>query len=111
MNCYSDETADEITSFFTSLPKEAAKEHKLLLASLYLRRGNIGLSKRTNGELVAGNTKTRFGTRAKLNNFYVALYNENDLNGASAILNEISGSATLLTPMELSIAISCSRRA
>ncbi len=103
-NSYDDVTADEITKFFTSLPKSAAKEHKLLLSYLYLKQGNAELAKQTNNSLAVDNPNTRLATKAKLNNFYIALYNENNPNVASAILNEVLSKAELSTPMELSIA-------
>lgn len=103
-NCYNDETAKDIMDFFTSLPKAAAKEHELLLSYLYVKQGNVNLAEQVNSKVIGENPNTPLATKAKINNFYIALYNENDVAGASAILNEVLSKAELSTPMELSIA-------
>jgi tetratricopeptide (TPR) repeat protein len=103
-NCYNDETAKDIIDFFTSLPKAAAKEHELLLSYLYVKQNNVKLAEQVNSKVISENPNTPLAAKAKLNNFYIALYNENDVVGASAILNEVLHKAELSTPMELSIA-------
>jgi hypothetical protein len=102
-NCYSDETANDLISYFTSLPKKAAKEHKLLLSYLYLKEGNVKLAKKINNNIISENPNTELAMRAKLNNVYIALYNENDLDAASTILNEVLKKPELSTEVELSL--------
>lgn len=80
------ETTPTITRFFESLPPQAAKEHKLLLSYLYLKTGDVASAKQVNDRIIAENDGTPFGTRTKLNNFYIALNNENDPQSAALIL-------------------------
>jgi hypothetical protein len=103
-NCANSNTTSEITNFFTSLPSKALEEQKLLLSYLYLRQGNIELAKNVNNSIIKDNPNTPLETRAKLNNFYIALYNYNDINTSSALLNEIKNQAILSTQMEISTA-------
>jgi hypothetical protein len=103
-NSYSDETTGEITKYFESLPKSAAKDHKLLLGYLYLKQGNVKSAKGVNNDIISQNSNTPLATRAKLNNFYIALYNENDSKTASSILNDVLSKKELSTPIELSLA-------
>ncbi len=103
-NCYSTETANDIKSFFLSLPKEADKGQKLLLAYLCLNQGDISSAKQVNSAVANENPNTVLSARAKLNNFYVSLHHENDINAATAILNEVETQAKNSTPFELSLA-------
>lgn len=48
------------------------------------------------------NPNTPLAERARLNNFYIALHNENDPKSAVKILDEIETSADLSTPSEIS---------
>jgi len=102
-NCYSKETADEIISFFNSLPEKASKDHKLLLSYLYLKNGDFKNAKDVNITIAAENPNTELATRAKLNNVYIALYNEDNINEAITIFNEVLNRTELSTPMELSL--------
>jgi hypothetical protein len=102
-NSYSDETANDLINYFTSLPNKAAKEHKLLLSYLYLKDGNVKLAKKTNNDIINENPNTELAVRAKLNNVYIVLYNENDLDAAIEILNEVSKKPELSTEVELSL--------
>ncbi len=108
-NCYNAETAADIISYFESLPSSAAKEHKLLLANLYLMSQRDGLvqdgitkAKKVNDDLVSGNKNTALAEKAKLNKFYIALYNENDPESAVTILSDALSTPALSTDMELS---------
>ena len=38
-NCYTKDIANDLIKYFTSLPKEASKDHKLFLSYLYLKTG------------------------------------------------------------------------
>jgi hypothetical protein len=103
-NCYSDETAKDITDFFSSPPKAAAKEHGLLLSYLHLKKGSKDQAKQVNQNIMSARSNARLTTRAKLNNFYSALFNDNDRDGASSILDEVLDKPELSTPLELSTA-------
>jgi hypothetical protein len=100
-NCADSSTTPEIISFFNSLPSKASKEQKLLLSYLYLRQGNIKLAKNVNDKIANENPNTSLGVRANLNNFYIALYNDNDIITATMLLNEVKAQADLSTPMEI----------
>ncbi len=103
-NCYNDQTATDIISFFKSLPKGAAKEQELLLANLYVWRSDIVSAKKVNDRLSTENPNTALWARGKLNNFYIALYNENDPVSAATILSDVQSKSELSTLMELSTA-------
>ncbi|MFZ1080626.1 MAG: T9SS type A sorting domain-containing protein [Candidatus Kryptoniota bacterium] len=102
--CADSETTPSIIQYFSSLPVQAAKEHKFLLSSLYLRQNDIKSAKGLNDNIIQANPNTSLAIRANLNNFYIALYKENDPNGASTILKQVETQANLSTPMELSTA-------
>ncbi len=103
-SCADSETIEDITKYFESLPRQADKDHKLFLSNLYLMQNDKKSAKEVNNNIVHDNLNTSLAVKAKLNNFYIALYNENDPNSASTILKEIEGQASLSTPMELSTA-------
>ncbi len=103
-DCADSSTTPDIINFFSSLPSKASKEQKLLLSYLYLKEGNIDLAKKVNDEIIKKNPNSPLGIRAELNNFYIALYNENDVNTASTLLNEIENQSSLSTPVELTTA-------
>jgi hypothetical protein len=103
-NCYSTETATDIVNFFLSLPKEADKGHKLLLAYLFLNQGDIASAKQVNAVVANENPNTVLSARAKLNNFYISLYHENDVNTAVAVLNDVEVQARNSMAFELSLA-------
>ena len=48
------------------------------------------------------NPNTALAEKAELNNFYIALFNKNDANRASSILDDVVQNASLSTPMEIS---------
>jgi hypothetical protein len=102
--CADDNTTPEISRFFSSLPSKASAEQKLLLSYLYLRQGNVDLAKKVNSKIATDNLNTPLGVRAKLNNFYIALYTENDVVTATSLLNEVKSQANLSTDMEISSA-------
>ncbi len=102
-NCYNKETADEIIKFFNSLPEKASKDHKLLLSYLYLKNSDFKNAKEVNNTIITENTNTQLATKAKLNNVYIALYNEGNINEAITIFNEVLNKIELSTPMELSL--------
>lgn len=101
-NCYSKETADEIIKFFSSLPAKASKDHKLLLAYLYLKNGDYKNAKEVNNSIIAENPNTDLATKANLNNVYIALYNEENINEAIKIFNDALSKSKLSTTIELS---------
>jgi hypothetical protein len=101
-NCADNGTISEITEFFNSLP--IVKEQKLLLSYLYLRQGKTESAKIVNNNIIASNPNTPLAVRAMHNNFYIALYNENDIQTAVEILNEIKSQANLSSQMEISLA-------
>ncbi len=88
-SCADSETTPAIIDFFKSLPSQAAKDHKLLLANLYLNEGEADLARQVNGQIISDNPGTALAAKAKLNNFYIALYNDNDPKSASSILKEV----------------------
>lgn len=101
-NCYSKETADKIIKFFSSLPEKASKDHKLLLAYLYLKNGDYKNAKEVNNSIIAENPNTDLATKANLNNVYIALYNEENINEAIKIFNDALSKSKLSTTIELS---------
>jgi tetratricopeptide (TPR) repeat protein len=103
-NCYNNKIANEITSYFEKLPSFASNEQKLLLGYLYLKQGKIKSAKDVNNQIISQNSNTPLASRGKLNNFYITLYNENDMKGAASILSDVISKKDLLTPTEISIA-------
>ncbi|MFZ2865698.1 MAG: C25 family cysteine peptidase [Ignavibacteriaceae bacterium] len=99
--CYNDETAPELISYFKSLPGSLSKDFKLLLSQLYLKHNSSNLAKENNNTIIAENPNTSLESRAKLNNVYIALYNENNINEAINIFNEVMNKPELSTPLEL----------
>lgn len=99
--CYNKKTATEIIKYFNSLPKEASKDHLLLLAYLYLKEGDIESAKNVNNSVIAQNPNTSLSTRAKINNLYITMYNENDLQKTSDILNDVMSKPELSNAFEL----------
>jgi tetratricopeptide (TPR) repeat protein len=102
-NCYSEETASDIISYFSSLPPKAAKEHKLLLSYLYLKQGDIKMAKNVNNDIINANPNTLIASRGKMNNALIALYNENDLNSAVATFTDALKRPDLSTDIDLSL--------
>ena len=101
-SCADSSTMPNIIRFFKSLPSQASKVHKRLLSNLYLMEGDVESAKEVNGSILATNPNTPLAEKAKLNNFYIALYNENDPLKASAILKDVESNSSLSTPMEIS---------
>ena len=100
-NCYSPETADDIINFFTSLPSKASKSHTLLLGYLYLKQGKTKTAQKINNEIIKENPNSSLSSRALINNTYIALYNENNLNEAISIFRKVLEKPELATQMEL----------
>jgi tetratricopeptide (TPR) repeat protein len=103
-NCADSSTVQEILDFFSSLPSKASKEQGLLLSYLYHRQGNYDLAMKVNDKINKENKNTSLGVRAKLNNFYIALYDDNDIETATKLLNDVKSQANLSTQMEISSA-------
>ena len=101
-NCYDKENKSDLINYFSSLPKEASKDHKLLLSYLYLKQGNVVKAKDINAEIISENPNTSLAAKANINNLFVALYNEDDIDNALAIFNNMSKSSESLTQSELS---------
>ncbi|MDR3625206.1 MAG: right-handed parallel beta-helix repeat-containing protein, partial [Ignavibacteriaceae bacterium] len=97
-------TTPEIINFFKSLPEQASNDQKLLLSYLYLRENKIELAKSVNNDIILKNPNTPLSVKAMLNNYYIALYNENNLDEASTILAKIENQSDLSIPMEISSA-------
>lgn len=57
-----------------------------------------------NTALSKTNPNSALGSRAQLNNFYIALYKEKDITVASALLDEIAFNAKNIEPIELALA-------
>lgn len=104
MRNYNESTSDNILNTFLSLPETAPQETKLFLSNIYLKRGELKKAKQTNSELAKANPNSAIGSRAKLNNFYITLYNENNDKIASTLLNEIEANSKFIEPMELALA-------
>jgi tetratricopeptide (TPR) repeat protein len=102
-NCYNKETANDLISFFSSIHKEAAKEHKFLLSYLYLKVGDVEMAKKVNNGIIVDNPNTELSSRAKINKIYMALYNDNDLDGAFSIFDEVLNRSDLSNSLELSL--------
>jgi len=103
-HCADKNTASDIIDYFNSLPKQASKDHQLLLAYLYLKQNNVDKAKRVNNKIISENLNTSLSVRAKLNNFYIVLYNENDLNTAASLLSEVKSQNDLSTQVEINTA-------
>jgi tetratricopeptide (TPR) repeat protein len=102
--CANSNTISEVINFFKTLPSGASRELKLLLSYLYLQQGSIDLAKKVNEDIISENPNTPLAVRAILNNFYIALYNDNDVKAATDLLNVVKTQASLSTPMEISTA-------
>jgi outer membrane protein assembly factor BamD (BamD/ComL family) len=102
-NCYNEETAGDIINFFTSLPEKASKEHKLLLSYLYLKSGNIESAKNINNSVIKDMPGTKAEAAARINNIYISLYRENDIDNAVNIFNQLNKKSILSSSVELSL--------
>jgi tetratricopeptide (TPR) repeat protein len=102
-NCYNEETAGDIINFFTSLPEKASKEHKLLLSYLYLKSGNIESAKDINNSVIKDMPGTKAEAAARINNIYISLYRENDIDNAVNIFNQLNKKSILSSSVELSL--------
>ena len=103
-SCVNEETVSDIIPFFKTLPKQAAEDHELILSHLYLIQGDPTSAKEVNDQIINVKSNTPLSVKAKLNNFYIALYNENDPKAASSILSDVLSKKELSTPIELSLA-------
>ncbi len=115
-SCADSETAPQLIQYFNSLPAQASKDQKLLLSYLYLKQGDTKSAEQVDDQIMKEDPNTPLSVKAELNNFYIALYNENDLQSASSILNDVMSKKDLLAqeyvqtggsstiPMELSAA-------
>lgn len=103
-NCYSNETSDQVTKYFESLPSSPSQDNNFLLSYLYLRQGNIKSAKQVNNSVVSKNPGTTWSAKAKLNNFYLALFSENKPDAALTILKDVQSHPELTTSEELSLA-------
>ncbi len=100
-NCYNKETANDIISFFNSLPTEASQDNKLLLSYLYLKQGDTDAATKVNDAIINENQNTSLSERAMMNNALIALYDENNVNKAVNIFKEVLKHPELSTDMEL----------
>jgi len=100
-SCADSETLPGLINVFKRLPPQAAKEHKLLLANLYLDEERADSAELVNEGIITADPNTPLAARAKLNNFYIDLYNEDNPADAANILGQVKGEASLTTPMEL----------
>lgn len=99
-SCANSETTPEIIQYFKSLPKQDSKD--LFLSYLYLKQGDIKSAKDINESIIGNSPNAALAERARLNNFYIALHYESNLDEASAILKDAERHADLSIPMEIS---------
>jgi|GEM_PF-2104337 len=104
MKTYNDTTAEAILNTFLSLPETAPQAAKLFLTNIYLKRGESEKAKQVNKALSKANPNSALGSRAQLNNFYIALYNEKNYSLASVLLDKIAANAKYIEPIELALA-------
>jgi tetratricopeptide (TPR) repeat protein len=102
-NCYSDDTADDVVRYFESLPPGAGEE-KLLLSYLYLKQGKPASAKDVNNAILSRESDTPLSFRAQLNNFYIALYHENDPYTAASILHSVESIKDIPEEIEVLLA-------
>ncbi len=96
-SCADSATIPKIINFFKALPKQAVKEQSLLLGYLYLKQGNADIAKKINNNIITKNPNTSLSERAMINNVYIALYNENNLEKAVEIFREVLQHPSLST--------------
>ncbi|MEW5798457.1 MAG: hypothetical protein AB1728_05580 [Bacteroidota bacterium] len=96
--------ADEIEQTFVAYAKNSPAIVKMLQSFLFVKRGKISAAKLINSALMEEYPNSAISSRAAMNNFYIALYNENNLQQATKILKEISSKPELTTDVELSLA-------
>ena len=73
----------------------------MLLVYLYLKQNNLEKAIEVNNKIIDENPNTSLSVRAKLNNFYIALYSDNNLTKAASLLNEAKIQSDLSTPIEI----------
>jgi tetratricopeptide (TPR) repeat protein len=100
-DCADSETIPIIINFFKSLPKQASNDNQLLLSYLYLKQGEINLAKKVNDMIIAEGSNTSLAERAMINNAYIDLFNENNLDDAVKLYNQAVNKPQLSTPREL----------
>ncbi len=103
-NCYNNETAPDLINYFSSLPPQASLDQKFLLSNLYLKQGNIAMAKKINNSVVQNSPNTSYSARGKLNNVYIALDINNNIDTASALFNSVLQNSSLLSQTDLSLA-------
>ncbi|MGD8777329.1 MAG: FlgD immunoglobulin-like domain containing protein [Ignavibacteria bacterium] len=81
-HCYSKETASDLIKYFTTLPDGAIEDNKLFLSYLYLKEEDIQVAKQVNNSIIYESSDMSLVERAKMNNIYIALYNENNFDEA-----------------------------
>jgi len=59
------------------------------------------MAKKVNNNIIKKNPNTSLSERAMINNAYIALYNENNIDGAVNIFRKVLKQPELSTPMEL----------
>ena len=101
-NCYNAETAPDIIKYFSSLPPQAAKDHKFLLSNLYLKQGKVAMAKGVNNSVIHDNPNTALSARGKLNNMYIALDIDDNIDSASTVFTNVLNSPNLLSQTDLS---------
>jgi len=69
---------------------------------LYKKKGDIESAKKVNNKIIKENQNTSLSTRANINNLYISLYDENNLDEAVSISGNILEKAGLSTASELS---------
>ena len=99
--CVDSETLPSLIDFFKALPVQAAKEQSLLPANLYLDEGKADSAELVDNEIIGGNPGSPLAAKARLNNFYISLYNNNDAASASQTLIQVKATSNLITPVEL----------
>jgi tetratricopeptide (TPR) repeat protein len=100
--CFNNETGNDIIGFFKSLPSQASKDNDLLLAIMYMKEGNIDMAEKVNNDIITDNPNTSLAERATINNAYISLFNENNIDDAVNIYDEAANTPALSTSAELS---------
>ncbi|MCL5020190.1 MAG: T9SS type A sorting domain-containing protein, partial [Bacteroidetes bacterium] len=99
--CADSETLPDLIRMFRALPAQAAREQNLLLANLYLDEGEADSAQLVNNGIIDRNPASPLAVKARLNNFYISLYNDNDAATASQTLAQIQETPNLISPVEL----------
>jgi TolA-binding protein len=91
-------------TMFTGLSKNVPPVAKFLQAHQYVKKGKPEQAKQIHNEVIKQYPNSKLSVHAKLNNFYIALYTENNPREAERILQEVQSNPKLSTPEEITLA-------